>query len=182
MPSLEERLTKLEQVFNLGGIGAPGGHDMIAILERHSKILGSLLQDQYLGNVLSGPMRLPFDNLLVGTLNVVGTFGSGGVIQSAGAGNNRIVISADEIAGYNSADEMQFSIRSSDGVAVFGSVPAVINATGIHFKDQSAGDGIFWDFSSADVASIKGFSNGMTRKRNTASLWSWIQSVGRLAR
>ncbi len=111
MPPLEERVKKLEQIFSLGGVGAPGGGNLQETVARHSKLLGTILQNQFLGNVYGGPFNLPPNNLLAGTLSVVGNTSS----------SERIYLDHTRIAGYDSNDVLQFELRSSDGV---GSIPA----------------------------------------------------------
>ena len=100
---------------------------------------------------------LSVGKLTAGNLTVVTTLSGSGAIQNAGVGSNRIVITASEIAGYNSSNAVQFRIRSSDGKGEFGGGGALIDATGIHFADSALGIGVQWD-TRAITAGILGLS------------------------
>jgi hypothetical protein len=102
MASVEDRLDRLEQVFRLGGIGAPSALEQQTSLERLTHLIGLLLDNDAVGSVLTGPMQ---------------------------------------------------------GTLYFGSVPAIIDASGIHFKDEAFGDGIFWDANSAWTGKLRGYSS-----------------------
>jgi hypothetical protein len=71
----------------------------------------------------------------VGTLSAItanmGTL-TAGTIQTAAAGNNRVVINiADGIRGINAADVVQFQLDPSDGVAKAGAGAVVLDANGL---------------------------------------------------
>src|SRR3990167_5955042 len=51
MPSLEERVAKIERLLRLGGLG---DDDLRAIVGRHSALLGRLTEDRSIGNALLG--------------------------------------------------------------------------------------------------------------------------------
>jgi len=55
-----------------------------------------------------------------------------GTIQTAAAGNNRVVINiADGIVGYNAADAVQFQLDPADGKAYAGAGAVMLDASGI---------------------------------------------------
>src|SRR3990167_3419244 len=51
MPSLEERVAKIERLLRLGGLG---DDDLRAIVGQHSALLGRLTEDRSIGNALLG--------------------------------------------------------------------------------------------------------------------------------
>ncbi len=164
MPTIEERLDKLEQIFLLGGIGAPGSTEADDRLNRLNHLMGTLLSNERIGALLIGTLQIgtveieddaitapkivagaiTVGDLAAGTLTVAATLGTGGSLESAASGA-RIQIDEDEIAGYDSGNNKQFYIRASDGKGVFGGGDATIDDSGLHFSDTSYGDGIFWE-------------------------------------
>ncbi len=108
MPTTEERLVKLEQALLFGGWGEDLGERLMAVEGN----LGRLLGDGVLGNVLGGPLRLPFDNLKTGSLTVAGLLGSGGSIGTAESAA-RVILDENGIRGYD--DSTQRYELSNDG-------------------------------------------------------------------
>ena len=69
--------------------------------------------------------------LTAGNLTVLGTITGSGGFQTAAAGNNRIVINTSYVAGYNSANALQFYLQASDGKAYAGAGSIVLDSGGI---------------------------------------------------
>lgn len=69
--------------------------------------------------------------LTAGNLTVLGTITGSGGFQTAAAGNDRIVINTSYVAGYNSANALQFYLDASNGKAYCGAGSVILDASGI---------------------------------------------------
>jgi len=92
--------------------------------------------------------NLSVSKLTTGDLTCIGTITTG-ALQTGASGTNRIRIDSTYIAGYNSANALQFYLSAADGKAYAGAGAVYLDTDGLHVKGNFA---FFYD----DAGNIRG--------------------------